>query len=381
YAQYVDGRFVYLGEPEEFARIGEEIWRAGANLIGGCCGTTPEHIRRLAERLKDKSPQQRLARRIEIKPEEQPKIKSPMPNFLSKIGKEPIIIVELDPPRGLDYEPILEGAKILARAGVDAISIGDNSLASIRMSNLVMAYLIQREAGLPTICHFAGRDHNLIGAQSLLMGMAILGVPAVLAVTGDPARLAPEVGASSVYDLNSFQIIELLSKLNRGVNWVDNPIGKRTDFIIGAGFNPNVYNLAVEVKRLKRKVEKGAQFALTQAVFEPERIRACGEVMSEVGIPIFVGIGILISARNAAFWKTVPGVKMPDEILKRMESVPKEKQLAEGISIAQELIEVALGHCPGIFLVPPFSRAEYALPLVEFVRSKKWETVATPALS
>ncbi len=376
FAQYVDGRFIYLGDPEEFARIGEEIWKAGANLIGGCCGTTPDHIRLLAERLKGKYPQPRVTKRIEVKVEEQPKVKSPMPNFLSKIGNEPIIIVELDPPRGLDYEPILEGAKMLARSGVDAISIGDNSLASIRLSNLVMAHLIQRETGLPTICHFAGRDHNLIGAQSLLMGMAVLGVPAVLAVTGDPARLAPEVGASSVYDLNSFQIIELLSKLNRGVNWVDTPIGKRTDFIIGAGFNPNVHNLAIELKRLKRKVEKGAQFALTQAVFEIERIKACGEAMREVGIPIFVGIGILISARNAAFWKTVPGVKMPEEILKRMESVPKEKQLAEGIAIAQELVEVALKYCPGVFLVPPFSRAEYALPLVEFVRSRKWSPVA-----
>ncbi len=374
FAQYVDGRFIYLGEPKEFARIGEEIWQAGANLIGGCCGTTPEHIHILVQRLKGKSPQPRTAKRIQVKPEGQPKMKSPMPNFMSKLGIEPIIIVELDPPRGLDYKPILEGAKMLARAGVNAISIGDNSLASIRLSNLVMANLIQRETGLPTICHFAGRDHNLIGAQSLLMGMAVLGVPAILAVTGDPARLAPEVGASSVYDLNSFQIIELLSKLNRGVNWVDTPIGMRTDFIIGAGFNPNVHNLNAEVKRLKRKIEKGAQFALTQAVFEPELIKACGEVMREVGIPIFVGIGILISARNASFWKSIPGVKMPDEVLNRMESAPKERQLAEGIAIAQELTEVALKHCPGVFFIPPFSRAEYALPLVELVRSKKWET-------
>ncbi len=375
FAQYVDGRFVYLGEPQEFARIGEEIGQAGANLIGGCCGTTPEHIRLLAEKLMDKKPQHRITRRIEVKPEEQPILKSPMPSFLNKLGNEPIIIVELDPPRGLDYAPILEGARMLAHAGVNAISIGDNSLASIRLSNLVMAHLIQRETGLPTICHFAGRDHNLIGAQSLLMGMAVLGIPAVLAVTGDPAKLAPDVGASSVYDLNSFQIMELLSKFNRGVNWVDAPIGKRTDFIIGAGFNPNVPNLNAEVKRLRRKVERGAQFVLTQAVFDPERVKVCGEVMKEVGVPIFVGIGILISARNAAFWKTVPGVKMPDEILKRMESLPKEKQLAEGIAIAQELIEVALQHCPGVFLIPPFSRAEYALPFVEFVRSK-WTSVS-----
>jgi homocysteine S-methyltransferase len=376
YAQYVDGRFVYLGEPEGFAQLGEDLWRAGANLIGGCCGTTPEHIRLLAERLRTKAPQPRIARRIEVKPEEQPKLKSPMPNFLGKLWREPVVIVELDPPRGLDYEPILEGAKLLARAGVDAISLGDNSLASVRLSNLVMAFLMQREAGIPTICHFAGRDHNLIGAQSLLMGMAVLGIPAVLAVTGDPARLAPDVGASSVYDLNSFQLMELLSKLNRGVNWVDAPIGKRTDFLIGAGFNPNVPNLAAEVKRLKRKVAKGAQFVLTQAVFDPERIKACGQVMEEVGIPIFVGIAILTSARNAAFWKTVPGVRLPDEVLRRMESAPKERQLAEGIAIAQELIEVALAHCPGVFLVPPFSRAEYALPLVEFIRSRSWHRFA-----
>ncbi|MGQ9463140.1 MAG: bifunctional homocysteine S-methyltransferase/methylenetetrahydrofolate reductase [Candidatus Fervidibacter sp.] len=372
YAQYVDGRFVYLGDPKEFAKIGEELWLEGANLIGGCCGTTPEHIKLLAEKLKGKKPQLRTVRRVEVKPEEQPKLKSPMPNFLAKLWQEPIIIVELDPPRGLNYEPILQGAKLLSSAGVNAISIGDNPLASIRLSNIVMAFLIQREVGIPTICHLAGRDHNLIGAQSLLMGMAVFGIPAVLAVTGDPAKLAPEVGASSVYDLNSFQIIELLKKLNQGVNWVDAPIGLQTDFIIGAGFNPNVHNLGVEVKRLKRKVEKGAQFALTQSVFEPKRIEACEEVMREVGIPIFVGVAILISAKNAAFWKTVPGVKMPDEILKRMESAPKEKQLAEGMAVAQELVEVALEHLPGVFLIPPFSRAEYALPLVEFIRNRKW---------
>lgn len=372
YAQYVDGRFVYLGDPTEFAQLGEDLWRSGANLIGGCCGTTPEHIRLLAQRLQNKPLQPRTPHRIEVKLNDQPKLKSPMQSFLTKLWREPIVIVELDPPRGLNYEPILEGAKLLARTGVDAISLGDNSLASIRLSNLVMAFLIQREAGVPTICHFAGRDHNLIGAQSLLMGMAVLGIPAVLAVTGDPARLAPDIGASSVYDLNSFQLIELLSKLNRGVNWVDVPIGKRTDFLIGAGFNPNVPNLAAEVKRLKRKVEKGAQFVLTQAVFDPERIKACGQVMEEVGIPIFVGIAILTSARNAAFWKTVPGVRLPDEVLRRMESAPKERQLSEGVAIAQELIDIALAHCPGVFLVPPFSRAEYALPLVEFIRSRSW---------
>ncbi len=372
YAQYVDGRFRYLGEPEEFARLGEELWRAGATLIGGCCGTTPEHIRWLVERLKGRSPQPRIVRRIEVKPEEQPLLRPPVPNFLENLWRHPLIIVELDPPRGLNYEPILEGAKLLARAGVDAISLGDNALASIRLSNFVLAALMQQETGLPTICHFAGRDHNLIGAQSLLMGMAVLGIPAVLAVTGDPARLAPEVGASSVYDLNSFQIIELLRKFNQGVNWLDNPVGKRTHFLIGAGFNPNVPNLSAEVKRLKKKVERGAQFVLTQAVFDPDRLRTCKAVMEEVGVPIFAGIAILVSARNAAFWKTVPGARLPEEVLKRMESVPKEQQLSEGIAIARELVEVALEHLPGVFLIPPFSRAEYALPLVEFIRTRSW---------
>lgn len=381
YAQYVDRRFVYLGDPKEFVRIGEEIWQVGANLVGGCCGTTPEDIRSLAERLRDKKPALRVSVQVKVKPEEAPKIRSPMPNFLSNLWKEPIIIVELDPPRNLYYEPVLEGARLLARTGADAISLGDNPLASIRLSNIVMAFLIQEQVGIPTICHFAGRDHNLIGAQSLLMGMAVLGISTALAVTEDPARLAPDVDASSVYDLNSFQLIELMSKLNRGVNWVDTPINKRTDFLIGAGFNPNVYNLAAEVRQLKRKMEKGAKFVLTQAVFDPEHIKACGEVMREVGVPIFVGIGILVNARDAAFWKSIPGVHMPDEILSRMESAPKERQLSKGVAIARELVEVALEHCPGVLLIPPFSKAEYALPLVEFVRSRKWDKFQDTALA
>ncbi len=376
YAQYVDGRFVYLGDDEGFARIGMELAQAGAALIGGCCGTTPDHIRALSEVIQGRTVVKRRVIKEAVLREGPPPLVSRVPNFLDPLWKEPIVIVELDPPRHLDYHPIIEGARKMKEAGTDAISIGDNSLASVRMSNMVMAYLVQEEVGIPTICHFAGRDHNLIGAQSLLMGMAVLGVPAILAVTGDPARLAPDLGATSVYDLNSFQIMELISKMNEGRNWVDAPLQRRTRFLIGAGFNPNVLNIKAEVKRLKRKIEKGAQFVLTQAIFDPDRIRICRSVMEEVGIPIFPGIGILISERNAAFWRTVPGVKMDESLLDRIRKVPPEKQRDEGLAIARELTEVALEQLPGVFLIPPFSRAEYALPLVKFIRSRSWSRFA-----
>ncbi|MCS7223663.1 MAG: bifunctional homocysteine S-methyltransferase/methylenetetrahydrofolate reductase [Armatimonadetes bacterium] len=376
YAQYVDGRFVYLGDIDGFVKVGQELYQAGASLLGGCCGTTPEHIRALAQHLHGKPVAARRLIAETVPAEGPPPLVSPMPNFLDRLWKEPIVIVELDPPRNLDYQSIIEGSRILKEAGCDAISLGDNSLASVRISNMVMAYLIQEEVGIPTICHFSCRDHNLIGTQSLLMGMAVLGIPAILAVTGDPARLAPDLGASSVYDLNSFQLMELISRMNQGKNWVDAPLQRRTRFLIGAGFNPNVRHISAEVKRLKKKVERGAQFALTQCVFNAERIRLCRSVMEEVGIPIFVGIGILISARNAAFWKTVPGVVMDDQVLDRMEKAPPDRQRAEGLAIAKELTEVALEECPGVFLVPPFSRADYALPIVQFVRSRTWSRFA-----
>jgi len=373
YPQYVDGRYLFLSTPEYLAERAEEIVRAGANVIGGCCGTTPEHLKLIVERLKGHRPAKRV-----LKPRPSPpvqlyeRIEKRPPSFLDDIGKRTLILVELDPPKGMDYAGVLDGARALKIAGVDAITSAENSLATIRMSSFVMGHLIQREVGLPAIVHCACRDRNLIGQQSELMGAAALGINCVLALTGDPASMA-NIGASSVYDTNSIGLIKLIARLNRGENMAGASIQRPTTFVIGCALDPGGAKLDGQLKRLERKIEAGAQFVMTQPLYDPDRIREMYERTARYGVPVFVGIMPLVSRRNAEFLHNeVPGIRIPEAVLERMRSAPPERAKEEGIAIAAELIETALeAGAPGIYLIPPFSRYEPALKLVPLI--KQWD--------
>ena len=311
-----------------------------------------------------------------------PALTSAGPGFLAGWGKKKIITVELDPPKGLDCSKVLAGSRALKDAGADAINLAENPLARVRMGNLALASLVRREVGIEVIAHVTCRDRNLIGMQSELMGASLLGITSILAVTGDPASLGDEAGASSVFDLNSFTLIKLLSELNRGVNALGSPIGGGTGFTIGAAFNPNSQRMEVQVARLEKKVANGATFAQTQPIYDLNRFEQMLELTAHLNIPILPGVLPLVSGRNAEFLHNeVPGIVIPEELRRRMAGRGGDDGIREGLAIAREFIEAAFARVGGVYLIPPFGKYEIALELVKFIKDKGVELLKAKALS
>ena len=372
FPEYLDGRYIYRATPEYFAQRAVEMAAAGASLIGGCCGTTPEHIREMAARLRGLRP---LPRSVAVAAGtggaggEQ--VATSGKGFLSRWGEEVVVTVELDPPRGLDCSKVLAGSRALKEAGADAISLAENPLARVRMGNIALASQVKREVGIEVIAHVTCRDRNLIGLQSDLMGASLLGVTSILAVTGDPASLGEDAGASSVFDLNSFTLIKLLSDLNRGVNALGNPIGCGAGFTIGAAFNPNTQKMETQVARLQKKMTNGATFAQTQPIYDLARLDEMLELTKDLDIPILPGVLPLVSGRNAEFLHNeVPGIVIPEEIRQRMAGKVGEEGVKEGLAIAREFIDAAFGRVGGFYLMPPFGKHEIAVELVKYIKAK-----------
>jgi len=371
FPEYVDGRYIYRATPEYFAAKAVEMAAAGASLIGGCCGTTPEHVRSMAQRLKGVRPAPRSATPGGSRSAAAGAVAAAGQGFLAGWGNKMVVTVELDPPKGLDCGKVLAGSRALKEAGADAINLAENPLARVRMGNLALASLVRREVGIEVIAHVTCRDRNLIGLQSDLMGASLLGVSSILAVTGDPASLGEEAGASSVFDLNSFTLIKLLSDLNRGVNALGSPIGSGTGFTIGAAFNPNTQRMESQVARLAKKVANGACFAQTQPIYDLERLEQMLEQTSHLGIPILPGVLPLVSGRNAEFLHNeVPGIVVPERIRRRMAGRVGEDGVREGLAIAREFIDAAIGRVGGFYLIPPFGKYQIAVELVTYIRSK-----------
>lgn len=375
--EYVDGRYMYLTTPEYFAETARTMVNAGANLVGGCCGTAPEHIRTLARELKGARPMPRrlLVRASVASVAKQKEVEEAPPRvarFFETIGQEMPVVVELDPPRGLAYQKVLKGALRLHEAGVDAITVGDNPLAVMRMGHVGMAYLMERE-GVQTILHLSCRDRNLIGLQSVILESHILGITSLLAITGDPAKVGDQPQASSVYDLNSFDLIRLVSKMNQGMNHADNSISGKTSFKIGCAFNPNVRDLDMQVRRLRKKIDAGAHYALSQPFYDVARVHEIyGRIRAIVGdFPVFFGVLPPVSARNAQFLAhEVPGIKIPDAVLQRMREAPEAKQRDEGLAIARGLIDAAMDVAPGFYMIPPFGSIDLSVELIRYVKSQ-----------
>ncbi len=371
FPEYLDGRYIYRATPEYFATTALEMAAAGASIIGGCCGTTPEHVRALAARLKGIKPAKRVPPRFAAKEE----LQSPRPaaagGFLARWGKETVVTVELDPPLGLDCARVLAGSRALKEAGADAINLAENPLARVRLGNIALGSRIQQEVGIEVIVHITCRDRNLLGLQSELMGASLLGVRSVLAVTGDPARLGDQAGASSVFDLNSFGLIKLLSDLNAGVNGQGNPIGQGTGFTIGCAFNPNTPKMEVQVARLAKKIAAGARFVQTQPVYDSAILEEMLERTAPLGIPLLVGILPLVSERNCEYLHNeVPGIVIPDRIRERMRGKEKEAGVQEGLAIAREFIEQARDRARGFYLIPPFGKYAIAAELTTFIKGQ-----------
>jgi len=369
FPEYVNGRHVYRTTPDYFAERAAEMVAAGAALVGGCCGTTPEHIRRLAERLAGLRPGARSVVAPAVPAQERREEVAEAEGFLARWGKEPVVTVELDPPKGLDCGKIVEGSRALKSAGADAINIAENPLARIRMGNIALGHLIQREVGIEVIVHVTCRDRNLLGLQSDLMGASLLGIRSILAVTGDPARIGEQAGATSVYDLNSFTLIKLLADLNAGVNALGNPLGRGAGFTIGCAFNPNSQRMEVQAERLARKVANGAHFVQTQPLYDLARLDEMLERTASLKVPVLPGILPLVSERNCEFLHNeVPGIVIPDDIRARMQGKEKEEGVREGLAIAREFIDASRDRVGGFYLIPPFGRYEIAVELVRHIK-------------
>jgi methionine synthase I (cobalamin-dependent)/5,10-methylenetetrahydrofolate reductase len=394
---YVDGRFTYAATPQYFAETALQFANLGARIIGGCCGTTPEHIAAMAKALKGYAPDEARA--------SQPTAEAPAPaaakrdaasaapselgseasrsaviepNIIDLVKQRHTVIVELDPPRDLDIERFMKGAAALKAAQVDALTMADNSLAVTRMSNLALGYLVQQRTGLRPLVHIACRDRNMIGTQSHMMGLHALGIDHVLAVTGDPARFGDLPGSSSVYDLTSFEIIRMIKQLNEGVAFSGKALKKKANFIVGAAFNPNVKYLDKAVQRLERKIEAGADYIMTQPVYDPVLIQRIHEATKHLSIPIFIGIMPLASGGNATYLHNeVPGIQLPEDVRLRMGELKGEEGRAMGVQIAKEHLDAAMKYFNGIYLMTPFLSFEMTVQLTNYVWEKSGRTFST----
>ncbi|RDY72517.1 bifunctional homocysteine S-methyltransferase/methylenetetrahydrofolate reductase [Halobacillus sp. SY10] len=374
---YQDGRLVYPTDPAYFQKSAQSLFDQGARLIGGCCGTTPEHIEAIAARVKGKQPIQDkvvpIKARTEVRVSE---TKDDRHHLHEKAKKGRSIIVELDPPKKLKTERFLEGAKALHEAGVDSVTLADNSLASPRISNTAMASIIKQQYDVDPLVHIACRDRNLLGLQSHLMGLHALGIRQLLAVTGDPTKIGDFPGATSVYDLNSFDLIHYIKQMNKGISFSGKNLGESTSFSVAAAFNPNVRNLNRAVGRLEKKMKYGADYFISQPVFNEEQIIEVYEATKHIDAPIYIGIMPLTSARNAEFLHNeVPGITLAPEVLEKMELAgsDKEQAQAEGLSISKSLIDTALDLFNGIYLITPFLRYEMTVELTNYIKQQTAE--------
>ncbi|WP_138493117.1 bifunctional homocysteine S-methyltransferase/methylenetetrahydrofolate reductase [Paenibacillus pinistramenti] len=391
-ASFVDGKYVYRATPAYFGDRARDFADAGVRLIGGCCGTTPEHITAMAKSLagykpRPLSPEPKLAReslsligRPAGKEEEHTEVRpdgAAAPTLVDLVKQRHTLIVELDPPRDLDITKFMEGAAALKEAGVDAVTMADNSLAVARMSNMALGHLVQERFGLRTLAHIACRDRNLIGTQSHMMGFDALGINHVLAVTGDPSRFGDLPDASSVYDLTSFQIIKMIKQLNEGIAFSGKPLKHKAKFVVGAAFNPNVKHLDKAVQRLEKKIASGADYIMTQPVYDPDLIVRIKEATAHLDIPIFIGIMPLASGKNADYLHNeVPGIELPEQIRSRMSGLSGEQGRLEGTEIAKELLDGAMQHFNGIYLMTPFLFYEMSVALAKYVQKKSKEGAA-----
>jgi methionine synthase / methylenetetrahydrofolate reductase(NADPH) len=372
---YTDGKFHYEGDAEYFRKSAVAFRNQGVRLLGGCCGTTPEHIRAFATELKNITPVTEkvvklIPKKITVDTYVPPRELQP----LEEIVKErPSVIVELDPPRKLDTTKFFEGAKALKSAGIDAITLADNSLASVRISNESLGYLVKKELGMRPLIHISCRDRNIIGLQSHLMGLHTLGMHDVLAITGDPARVGDFPGASSVYDVSSFELIQMMKQLNEGLSYSGKDLGQKTAFSIAAAFNPNVRSVEKAVLRLEKKITYGADYFISQPVFSEEKLLEVYEHTKNLNAPIYIGLMPLISSRNAEFLHNeVPGIKIPQVVRDSMAAHEDNKLQAarEGIEITKSLIDVALDLFNGIYLITPFLRYELTTELALYANKR-----------
>jgi homocysteine S-methyltransferase len=369
----VDNRNLYLCSPEYMAVYAKRFIEAGVRIVGGCCGTTPEHIKAIRGAVRAVSPARRAAIAIGAPAPALEVVPVPVAErsrlaAAITAGKF-VVSVEMLPPRGHDLAKTMAGAKMLHEAGINAINIPDGPRASARMSPMAMAVRLEREIGIETIIHYCCRDRNLLGMQSDLLGAHTLGLRNVLIITGDPPKLGDYPDATAVFDVDSIGLTNMVSRLNHGLDVGGNPIGEPTGFYIGCGVNPGSPDLDREIARFEWKVDAGAQYCVTQPVFDVDALIRFLDRVRGVRIPILAGVWPLASYRNAEFMNNeVPGVNVPAAILDRMRRADtKERARIEGTAIAREALTALLPHVQGVQISAPFGRYQTALEVAEAI--------------
>lgn len=367
----VGGRFVFGSTPEYLGQFAGEAVLAGARIIGGCCGTTPEHTRQMraaVDEIGGDAVKPIAVIKLPAAYEYEQDVEDAPTELRSKLGNEFVICVEIDPPRGLNPKKALDGARLLKDAGVTAINVADSPMARVRMSALMMSHLIQHEVGVEAIVHFTTRDRSLMAIQSELLGAHAAGVRNILALTGDPPSLGDYPDSSAVYDIDSIGLIKVLTRMNEGTDWSGSPLGRNASFTIACAVDPTRDDLELEASRLKQKIEAGAHLVMTQPIYEVGVWQRFLDVFGgKIPVPVMIGILPLQSARHAEFLHNeVPGITLTEAVLQRMRNAGPNGR-AEGVEMARELLLDLIPHVEGVYLMPSFGRYEVAAEVLQGV--------------
>jgi len=368
----VDGRNIYLCSPEYMASYARKFVAAGARIVGGCCGTTPEHIRVMKAALRVGEARGKVASARVVGAAAAPKAipalaleeRSPLGAKLAR--GEFVTMVEIVPPKGIDINKEIEGARFLKSVGVDGVNIPDSPRASARMSNQALSLLIQQEVGMQAILHYTCRDRNVLCIQSDLLGAAAVGIKNLICITGDPPKMGNYPDATAVFDVDAIGLVNIVHNLNLGLDIGGNPIGVGTGFVLGVGANPGLTDLEEEIRRFEYKVEAGAEYAVTQPVFDIGLLETFLGRIEHCRVPVVAGIWPLVSVRNAEFMKNELRVSVPDSILQRMAAAQNpEAARAEGVAIAREMLTSIRQMVQGAQISAPQGRYSLAVDVLE----------------
>ncbi len=371
----VEGRNIYLCSPEYMASYARKFVTAGVRLVGGCCGSTPEHIRVMKSALRATQARTRTGEATAKAQTAAPVVASIPIEQRSRLGAkiargEFLTMVEIVPPKGTNIQKELEGAKFLKSVGVDAINIPDSPRASARMSNQALSLLLQQQAGIEAILHYTCRDRNVLCIQSDLLGAAAIGIRNLICITGDPPKMGGYPDATAVFDVDAIGLVNIVHNLNRGLDIGGNPMGAGTGFVIGVGANPGVPNIDEEIHRFEYKVEAGAEYAVTQPVFDLSLLEKFLRRIEHFKIPVVAGIWPLVSARNAEFMKNELRVSVPESIMERMtRAASPEAAKEEGIVIAREMLIAVRHMVQGAQISAPQGKYAAAVDVLEALGS------------
>jgi homocysteine S-methyltransferase len=371
----VAGRQMYMASPDYMAKYAKRLIHKGVKFLGGCCGTTPEHIKNMADAVRPLSPRRTFVIIERDAMTEQRAGVEPVPlskrsHWGSKLAAgEFVTTIEIVPPKGPNPDKMVESVRSIKEAGVDAVNVPDGPRAQNRMGAIAVAVLLQQRVGIETVLHYCCRDRNLLGMHSDLLGCAALGLHNMLLITGDPPKMGPYPEATAVFDIDAIGLTNMVNLMNHGLDLGGNPFGEPTCFTIGVGVNPGHLDLEYELRRLDWKVKAGAEYAITQPVFDVRQLETFFRRIEHLKLPIVAGIWPLLSYRNAQFMNNeVPGVSVPDDVMERMRIASekgKEFGLREGVTIARETLERIRDVVAGVQVSAPLGRVDLALQVFD----------------